>query len=239
MFIYIIDQHPLNVNNTDTPPFCGICAEVREIMERKMEISALVLAGGRGERMGKEKLFLSVDSTPLVERVLRALHSFAGEILLSVALRQVPSALGTLSDIMSAYGIRLVEDRAAGRGPLEGIASGLAEAKFRWSFVCACDMPFLSPEVIRTLWNRGDHRASVILPRIGGYLEPLHAFYSSEALSAARRLLDRGERKISALYDELAVSIVEEETFAGLYGFRRSFYNVNLQKDLSVLCSSR
>lgn len=206
-------------------------------MDRKMEISAVVLAGGRGERMGKEKLFLSVDSTPLVERVLRAVQLFAGEILLSVASRQVAPALGSLSDIIRKYGIRLVEDRAAGRGPLEGIASGLAFAKFKWSFVCACDMPFLSPDVIQMLWKGGDQSASVILPRIGGYLEPLHAFYSLRALSAARSLLDRGERKISTLYDEVPVSIVEEEAFAGLYGFRRSFYNVNLQKDFSVMCS--
>ena len=206
-------------------------------MNQNMAISALVLAGGRGERMGKEKLFLSVDSTPLVERVLHAVYPFAAEILLSVASRQVAPALGRISGIIRKYGIRLVEDRAAGRGPLEGIASGLAFARFSWTFVCACDMPFLSPDVIRTLWKGGDQRASVILPRIGGYLEPLHAFYSLRALSAARNLLDRGERKISSLYDEVPVSIVEEEAFAGLYGFQRSFYNVNLQKDLSVLSS--
>lgn len=216
---------------------CKTSAEERETMDKKMEITALVLAGGRGERMGKEKLFLSVDSTPLVERVLHAVYPFAAEILLSVASRQVAPALGRLSGIISKYGIRLVEDRAAGRGPLEGIASGLAFAEFGWSFVCACDMPFLSRGVIRALWNGGDHHASVILPRIGGYLEPLHAFYSLRALSAARSLLDRGEKKISALFDEVPVSIVEEEAFAGLYGFRRSFYNVNLQKDLSVIYS--
>ena len=206
-------------------------------MDRKIEITALVLAGGRGERMGKEKLFLSLDSTPLVERVLRAVYPFSAEILLSVASWQVAPAFGRLSGIIREYAIRLVEDRAAGRGPLEGIASGLAFAKFGWSFVCACDMPFLSPDVMRTLWNAGDQSASVILPRIGGYLEPLHGFYSLRALSAARNLLDRGERRISALYDEVPVSIVEEEAFAGLYDFRRSFYNVNLQKDLSVLSS--
>ncbi|NLB84113.1 MAG: molybdenum cofactor guanylyltransferase [Synergistaceae bacterium] len=206
-------------------------------MDRKMKISALVLAGGRGERMGREKLFLSVDSTPLVERVLRAVHPFAAEVLLSVASCQVAPALGRLSGIIRKYGIRLVEDRSAGRGPLEGIASGLAFAKFGWSFVCACDMPFLSLDVIRALWKGGDQRASVILPRIGGYLEPLHAFYSLRALSAARKLLDQGERKISALYDKIPVSIVDEETFTGLYDFRRSFYNMNLQKDLSVICS--
>ena len=206
-------------------------------MEKRMEISAVVLSGGKGARMGREKLFLSAGSAPLAERVIRAVHPFASEIILSIAARQVSPALHFFSGIIDFYNIRLVEDRAEGRGPLEGIASGLTFAKFEWSFVCACDMPFLSLDVIRTLWNAGDRKASVIIPRIGGYLEPLHAFYSRRALSAARSLIDRGERKITALYDDLTVSIVEEEAFAGISGYGCSFANVNLKKDLAMICS--
>ncbi len=204
-------------------------------MDCAMDVGALILAGGAGKRMGGDKLFLTIGSVPLAERVIRSVSTFAGEILLSVASRQIVPARDLLSGIISLYGVRLVEDSTEGRGPLEGIASGLAFSNFEWSFVCACDMPFLSEAVVSTLWNKGDQRASIILPRMGGYFEPLHAFYSRRALSTLLNLLDRGERKITALFGEVPVSVVEEEAFAGLSGFRRSFCNINVQNDLSMI----
>ena len=140
-------------------------------------VTAIVLAGGYGRRMGGEKLFLEVNSTPLVLKVLRKVSRFSGEILLSVAPRQTPYVSGMLSGIISQYGLRLVEDRHEGDGPLAGILEGLKQASLGWSFVCGCDMPWISEPVVRTLWRRGEEDADVIVPRIGGYFEPLHAFY--------------------------------------------------------------
>ena len=187
--------------------------------------------------MGSEKLFLSVDCVPLIERVIRNLRPPAGEILVSVASRQVASACSLLSGIIPSGTIRLVEDRAEGRGPLEGIAAGLSFSKFEWSFICACDMPFLSRDVLMKLWNCGDQTAAIILPRIGGFFEPLHAFYSRRALRTVLDMIDRGERKITALFDEVPVSIVEEEAFTGIAGYRRSFANINRKKDLALIGS--
>ena len=72
-------------------------------------VSSVILAGGYGRRMGGEKLFLEVNSVPLVTKVIKRVLSFSGEIILSVAPRQAGYIDSILSGIISPYGIRIVE----------------------------------------------------------------------------------------------------------------------------------
>jgi len=195
-------------------------------------VTAIVLAGGYGRRMGGEKLFLEINSVPLVLKVLRKVSRFSGEVLLSVAPRQTPYVSGMLSGIISQYGLRLVEDRQEGSGPLGGILEGLKQASLKWSFVCACDMPWISGAVVRTLWSCGEEDADIVVPRIGGYFEPLHAFYSRECIPAIERAVQSGERKITSFYDSLKVSPVDDEHFSHLPGYKKSFGNLNTRNDL-------
>ncbi|MDD3513289.1 MAG: molybdenum cofactor guanylyltransferase [Synergistaceae bacterium] len=208
--------------------------------------TTLILAGGQGSRMGGEKLTLAVDSEPLLLKVIRRVLPFSKDILLSVAPRQVSYVSTVLSGIISLYGIRTVEDRLPVEkspsevdekrsGPLAGIVAGLEACSSEWLFVCACDMPRVSEAVVRTLWKHGDKSASVIVPFLGGFYEPLHAFYRKTCLPAATALLDSGRRKTTAFYDAVRVSPVGDEYFSHLPGYRRSFENLNNKSDLEKM----
>lgn len=205
--------------------------------------TTLILAGGQGSRMGGEKLTLAVDAEPLLLKVIRRVLPFSRDILLSVAPHQIPYVSTVLSGIISLYGIRTVEDRLPEwegpsesdekrSGPLAGIVAGLEACASEWLFVCACDMPKISEAVVRTLWKHGDKSASVVVPLLGGYYEPLHAFYRKTCLPAATALLNSGRRKTTAFYDAVRVSPVTEEFFSHLPGYKRSFENLNSKSDL-------
>lgn len=196
--------------------------------------------------MGGEKLALAVDSEPLLLKVIRRVLPFSKDILLSVAPRQVSYVSTVLSGIISLYGIRTVEDRLPAEkspsevdekrsGPLAGIVAGLEACSSEWLFVCACDMPRVSEAVVRTLWKHGDKSASVIVPFLGGFYEPLHAFYRKTCLPAATAFLDSGWRKTTAFYDAVRVSSVGDEYFSHLPGYRRSFENLNNKSDLEKM----
>lgn len=200
---------------------------------RETSVSSVILAGGYGKRMGGEKLFMMMNSLPLVVKVIRRVQSFSEEIFLSVAPRQISYVSMILSGIISQYNLRLVEDGREWNGPLAGIYAGLKEASFPWVFVCACDMPCISDAVVRTLWHRGGSPwAFVIVPRIGGYYEPLHAFYNKACLPAVKKKLDDGQRKITAFYDAVPVSAVDEKFFAHLPEYKKSFGNLNSKNDI-------
>ncbi len=111
-------------------------------------------------------------------------------------------------------GIVAVEDPAAGLGPLQGIATGLAaagEAGADLAFVAATDMPFLRPGYVSAVLRALDEAHDVALPRIGGHVQTLAAAYRTALAPLAAELLAAGERRPSALFARCRVRALAEE----------------------------
>jgi molybdopterin-guanine dinucleotide biosynthesis protein A len=74
-------------------------------------------------------------------------------------------------------------------------------------------------------------RRDVIIPHIGGFLEPLHAIYGKTCLPAMERLLEQGRRQIVAFFPDVQVRYVEGYEIDRYDPRRLSFFNVNTQED--------
>jgi molybdopterin-guanine dinucleotide biosynthesis protein A len=111
--------------------------------------TALLLAGGRSTRMGRDKALLPhpVSGRPLLEHQAALLRGLPGcaELLLSA-----PAERGYLLDGPLA-GARLVADPAPDCGPLGGLAAGLAAATTPRLLVLAVDLPFVTPAYLAAL----------------------------------------------------------------------------------------
>jgi molybdopterin-guanine dinucleotide biosynthesis protein A len=136
-----------------------------------------------------------------VDRAVRILSGDADEVL--VALREARAFRGA----------RVVRDRLDPPCALAGLHAVLVEMRNEAAFVCACDMPYLNPDLIRFLVARlGDHPA--VVPEGPGGLEPLHAVYSRKcvpALEAALREGRRSARDFAAAGGALVVPVDERE----------------------------
>lgn len=152
--------------------------------------------------MGRDKLGLEVDGTPLLGRVVDALSPRCSEIV-------VVGGGGAPIE-----GVRQVLDERPGReGPLSGMEAGLAAVEHPLVFVAAGDMPFLPPALISYLLERLEAGgASAVVPRHRGRVHPLCAAYAREAAASAGPALDRGVRAVQAFLKGLdAVAYVEAE----------------------------
>jgi molybdopterin-guanine dinucleotide biosynthesis protein A len=188
----------------------------------EQHISVIILAGGQSSRLGRDKSFLLLDGQPLVGRTVHKLSALSDDLLVVAndAARYERLALPA----------RLVPDERPGEGALMGVYSGLKEARYSHALVVACDMPFLNLSLLRymlLLVNGHD----VVIPRIGGFLEPLHAIYSKACLPAMARLLDRGRRQIIAFFHEVRVRYVGEGEIEEFDPRHLSFVNVNTPDD--------
>ena len=201
--------------------------------------SAVILGGGRGRRMGGNKLFLAAGGALLVERVLSRVAPWFSGVLLAVGPDDREPLEKLLAPFRGRWPLRVVVDATPGRGPLEGLAAALEALDSDWAFALGCDMPLVQEAVVRALWNARGPESQVACARLDGFVEPLHAFYSVSCLPAIRRALARGERKIKSFYDEVNVTVVEEESFRCLPGYRRSFSGVNTPEDLLRLMNPR
>ncbi len=183
--------------------------------------SAVILAGGRSQRMGQEKAWLDAGGQPLILRVVERLQDMAAEI---ITVRSPTSAPNPLLPGRS------VEDRYPGAGPLAGIHAGLSAAQTSWIFAVACDMPFLNRELIRYLaLLRPGHDAVVPYPM--GRPEPLHAFYHRRCLPTMDAHLRRGQRALFALLADLDTRAVSRSEIAVFDHDLRSFTNINTPEE--------
>lgn len=159
----------------------------------RMNISAVLLAGGESRRMGKDKATLLFGGEPLWRIQLGLLRKVAPiEILISA--RNDPAWRPT--------DIHFVADAPPSRGPLSGISVALAHAASTHLLTLAIDMPFMNEQYLRSLcrWiepNRG------VIPVMGERAEPLAAIYPVEARADFAAALSGSDFSLQKLAKEL------------------------------------
>lgn len=145
-----------------------------------MELSALILAGGRSRRMGRPKAFLHHEGLTLLQHAARTLGQLDPvELLISGRPGEdygcVPEA-------------RVLLDREPDLGPLGGIERGLACARTPLLLVLAVDLPHMTVAFLRRLIG-ACAPATGVVPRLDGRIEPLAALYPVRAHPLADQLL--------------------------------------------------
>ena len=182
----------------------------------------MILAGGQSLRLGTDKSLLQLNGQSLLARTVHKLTALSDDV---VVVTNKPESYEHL-----ALETRFVPDEEPGAGALMGVYSGLKAVVHDSAFAVACDMPFLSIPLLRYMLPKSGSY-DVVVPRLGEFLEPLHAIYDKRCLPSMERLLARGRKQIIAFYDEVEVHYIEEEEIARFDPLRLSFLNVNVPAD--------
>lgn len=160
----------------------------------KLPAAAVVLCGGRSERMGRDKALLDWGGNPLAAHVAARLAPAFEAVVLSGD----PARYGRL-------GWPCIPDRG-GAGPLAGLCAAFLALPHPALFLVACDMPRTDPASVAALWPFLRSRDAAV-PLAAHGPEPLHAFYARRVLPAAARLL-AGSGRINGLAGECDVARV-------------------------------
>jgi molybdopterin-guanine dinucleotide biosynthesis protein A len=171
-------------------------------------IGAIVLAGGRSTRFGRDKLAEPIDGRPLLEHAIAAVRALATDIVVVAA----PDANLDVPD-----DVRLAHDPVAFEGPLAGLAAGLGalDPAVDRVLVVAGDMPTLVPAVLQRLLDALAFGAdAAILGGDDGETAPLPlALRRRRAQAAVATLLDAGERRLRAAPQVLDAEVIPETTW--------------------------
>lgn len=189
-----------------------------------MDISGIILAGGRSSRMGQDKTLMSLHNETLIERTVKELQNVASEIIVA-------------SNDTSKYnlpGLIEVPDAFPGAGPLGGMHAGLTAVRHEYAFVVSCDMPLFSSELASYLLERR-HGFDVVVPEIYGCLEPLCAVYAKSCLAAIEKCLHAGIRQVFQFYPEVKVLKIGELELSTLGKIDELFCNLNTPEDYQAL----
>jgi molybdopterin-guanine dinucleotide biosynthesis protein A len=122
----------------------------------------------------------------------------------------------------------MVKDRYPSLGPLGAIYSGLAEAGGT-SFICGCDMPFVSRSLVEEMRDCIEGH-DVVIPSFKGNLEPLHAFYGPACIPHMARQIARGDLRIVSFFEFVKVKYVNVGD-RHIEMNSRLFFNINTEED--------
>jgi molybdopterin-guanine dinucleotide biosynthesis protein A len=188
--------------------------------DRRVELTAFILAGGKSTRMGRDKALLDWGGVTLLENAVRLARSVSGRV----------AVVGGPAHAL--FGPVLL-DVFPGRGPLGGIHAALEASRTDLNLIFAVDMPLIEPRFLRFMIERAQASGAVVtVPRTPEGWQPLCAVYRRSFAAAARRALEQGRNKIDALFAEVAVAVLEEPELAR-EGFPGTmFRNLNTPQDL-------
>ncbi|MFV3327917.1 molybdenum cofactor guanylyltransferase MobA [Pseudomonas sp. NY15372] len=151
--------------------------------------STLILAGGRGQRMGgRDKGLLPWQGEPLVAHVQRVVRPLCDDVVISCNRNH---------EAYRAYADQLVSDAEADfPGPLAGVIAGLAVARHEWVIVLACDAPRVDRALIEGLLRLAVEHDSPTMVRQGGYWQPMFSVLPRRVLPVLEQAWREGERSL-------------------------------------------
>jgi molybdenum cofactor guanylyltransferase len=183
----------------------------------------VVLAGGRGRRIGGDKAVVSLAGRPLLSYPLGAM---LGVLDVVVVVAKPSTVLPALGDVA------VWEEPEQPSHPLVGIAEALRRADGRWVLVCAGDMPFVPVSLLASLATAAAEAAeaaeaapAIVTASARGALQPLLGCYGPlclEPLAAAAREAVAPARAVVEALGPLVVPVTDP----------RALFNVNSASDL-------
>ncbi len=161
---------------------------------QKEDITAVILAGGQGRRMGgQDKGLIQFNGRPIIEILIDSIRVQQLGILIN-ANRNQP--------VYRAYGYPVIGDELEDyQGPLAGFAAAMASVETNYILTLPCDSPFLAENFVANFIDAQDKQeSSISVAHDGERLQPVYALLETRLLDDLKQFLDSGERKIDRWY---------------------------------------
>lgn len=188
-------------------------------MSGNPDVTAVILAGGRGSRMGGvDKGLVELNGRPLIEHVISAIAGQVGAVVINAnrnLARYEAFGYPVIADSMDDY-----------QGPLAGFLAAMAVVDTDDIVTVPCDGPLLSDDLVARLQHaRERENADIAVAHDGHRLQPVHALIPVRLRDSLQRYLDAGDRKIDLWYARHRVA------HADFSDLPSTFVNVNTAEE--------
>lgn len=187
------------------------------------QITGLILAGGRGTRMGHvDKGLKNFRGAPMALHVLMRLQPQVGELMINANQNLGP---------YESFGVPVWPDEMQGfEGPLAGMQTGLIHCMTEYMVTAPCDSPFLPTDLVARLADGllaadADLAVAVTEGAAGRQAHPVFCLMKASLLPHLTDYLRGGGRKIDAWYASLRTADV-------VFGDEAAFRNINTVAEL-------
>ena len=163
-------------------------------------LTAIVLAGGDSTRMKRDKGLLDLAGEPMVCRVVEGVSGVVDEVLVVVGSAEQHRGY---SDVLGDR-VEVLTDVYGDGSPLVGAITGLRRARGEFAMITACDMPFVSPDVVRWLFAEAEGYDGATFEWPNGWIEPFFSVYRVEpSLRIAGELFEERNMRLRMILRRL------------------------------------
>jgi molybdopterin-guanine dinucleotide biosynthesis protein A len=185
-----------------------------------------IVAGGKSSRMGTDKSFVRLLNKPLIEHVMERVSDLGQDDTILITNR--PADYDHLR-------LPMYTDVLPEKGSLGGIYTAVHYSRSKYTLVVACDMPFVNPRLLRhmvSLLGEKDGPFDVVVPRVNGYPEGLHAIYGKACLLPIEKRLKLDQLKVIGFYNDVRVRYLDEAEYLPFDPTGHSFQNINTPDEI-------
>jgi len=184
----------------------------------KDNITAVILAGGKGRRLGgQDKGLVEYKNKKLIEYVLERIKPQVNTILINANRNR---------STYEQYGYSVINDELSDfQGPLAGFATAMKVAKTDFIVTLPCDGPTLPKDLVSRLANAlKENSKGIAVAHDGERLQPVYALIPIKHIDSLESYLESGDRKIDLWYAQhnlITVDFSDQKT---------AFFNINTEQ---------
>jgi len=184
-------------------------------------MDAMILAGGENRRFLFHKGLAEIHGKKIIEIIIGILRKYFNRVWISTNSPEKYFYLG----------LPMIGDIVNVRGPLTGIFSVLACTGGPEIFVTACDMPFISADVVQLI-KKNYRGQDAVIPVFNGNPQPLLGIYSSTVRDVIEERILFKTRAMRDLLNDIGVYYLPEQEVLNVDPEGKSFININTREDL-------
>ena len=193
----------------------------------RSHITAVILAGGQGRRMGgKDKGLVQFANKPLIQSVI--------EKILPQVAHVIINANRNTSDY-EAFGYPVISDAMNNfQGPLAGFMAAMESVTTKYIVFVPCDGPMLSDDLVNRLASQLlEEHADIAVAHDGHRMQPVYVLISTHLKDSLEQYLRSDKRKIDQWYANHRVTVVDFSDTPD------TFININTRQERDALQSKR
>lgn len=191
------------------------------------QITAVILAGGQGRRMGgKDKGLVKFANKPLIQSVIDKILPQVEQVIIN-ANRNTPD--------YEALGYRVISDAMNNfQGPLAGFMAAMEFVTTKYIVCVPCDGPMLSDKLVERLASQLlENHADIAVAHDGHRMQPVYVLMSTHLKDSLEQYLLSDKRKIDQWYANHKVTVVDFSDIPD------TFININTRQERDALQSKR
>jgi molybdopterin-guanine dinucleotide biosynthesis protein A len=175
--------------------------------------------------LGRNKALEIINNEVLINRVIDRVSVICHKLLVITSSENFPYL-----DFIDRK-IKIIKDIYPGKAALGAIYTGLSNMSTEYGLIVACDMPFLNSNLLRFMVDISPGY-EIVVPKIDGFTEPLHAVYKKTCAGYTEKLLQKDVLLIRKLYEAAVTRFISNDEINKYDPDHLSLFNINTRADL-------